>query len=202
VGLEKIIDRIRKDAQYRVEEIESNADKEIILIANEAKNRADEGYARILKEAEKETDLQVRKILAQARLDARQHVRIVKESILSRCFQIARDELVNFRNKDVYAEVLDNLIRDAINVAGGGHLEVYAVEQDLMNVQRSVERIRREGFDISVASACVLGYGGIILHAQEGRIAVDNTFETRLNRQRHHLTSKIYEILLKGFEEK
>jgi len=174
-GMEKIreaiLDKVRGDAQNLLKEAEEKARQEIEKAEKEKGRKFEEEKQKMLREAEGEAA----RILAQASIKARQELLKAKASVV--------DEVVS-RVKDIVSETssdegLINLTREAIGVLGGDKVTVYVSARDVATAQKLLRADKELAGKVTEVKEfdCT---GGVIVESMDGKVRIDNTYESRL----------------------
>jgi len=134
--------------------------------------RYEEERARMLGEAEEEAA----RILAQASIKARQQISSVKADTVSKIIDVARRQLSQISSDE---SQLKKLIKEAMDGLGGDKGRIYVSPRDVSSVRKLVEADKElSGRILEVRESNCLG--GVIAEDPEGKLRIDNTYETRL----------------------
>ena len=187
---EAVVGKVKLDAQKTVKEAEEKALEEIQKAKKQRAVRFGEERGRMLGEAEEE----VARILAQASIKARQQLSSAKADAISKIIDGARKELSQVSSDETH--VL-NLIREAVEGLGVDKARIYVSPRDVSNVKRFLEADKElSGKIVEVKEYNCLG--GVIAEDIEGKLRIDNTYETRLEMLLPQLLPKISEELFKA----
>lgn len=187
---EAVVGKVKLDAQKTVKEAEEKALEEIEKARKQRAVRFGEERGRMLGEAEEE----VARILAQASIKARQQLSSAKADAISKIIDGARKELSQVSSDETH--VL-NLIREAVEGLGVDKARIYVSPKDIGNVKRFLEADKElSGKIVEVKEYNCLG--GVIAEDIEGKLRIDNTYETRLEMLLPQLLPKISEELFKA----
>ena len=187
---EAVVGKVKLDAQKTVKEAEEKALEEIEKARKQRVVRFGEERGRMLGEAEEE----VARILAQASIKARQQLSSAKADAISKIIDGARKELSQVSSDETH--VL-NLIREAVEGLGVDKARIYVSPRDVSNVKRFLEADKElSGKIVEVKEYNCLG--GVIAEDIEGKLRIDNTYETRLEMLLPQLLPKISEELFKA----
>ena len=187
---EAVVGKVKLDAQKTVKEAEEKALEEIEKARKQRAVRFEEERGRMLGEAEEE----VARILAQASIKARQQLSSAKADAISKIIDGARKELPQVSSDETH--VL-NLIREAVEGLGVDKARIYVSPRDVSNVKRFLEADKElSGKIVEVKEYNCLG--GVIAEDIEGKLRIDNTYETRLEMLLPQLLPKISEELFKA----
>jgi V/A-type H+-transporting ATPase subunit E len=203
-GVQRIIQEINKSTDEKVSEIISEAKKKVETILNDAKQKADEQDRLIVARGNQEAQRESQRILAEARIKARREKVKAQEEVVQKSFDRAQDilkKISELRNANgiSYKDVLETLIRESVVSAGIGSMEVLVNPHDSNLLSEEVlSRIAREtedelGIKVSLAYSeePLLCMGGVMIRSMDGKVRVDNTFETRIERFRESVRTQV-----------
>jgi vacuolar-type H+-ATPase subunit E/Vma4 len=175
-GMEKIgeaiLDKVKAEAADIVKDAEGQAKQEIAAAKRQQGARLEEEKARVLREAEEEAT----RIEAQALVQARQELSRAKAEVISEIISRAKKELEGISTDQ---NSLLGLIKEAFDTLGVSKGRLYASAKDMAAVRKLVEKdkgLAAKVAEIKEHSAS----GGVIVEDIEGRVRIDNTYETRL----------------------
>jgi len=187
---EAVVGKVKLDAQKTIKEADEKAQEEIEKAKKQRGVRFKEERGRILGEAEEE----VARILAQASIKARQQLSSAKADAISKIIDGARKELSQVSIDDTH---FLGLIREALEGLGVDKARIYVSPKDVSNVKRFLEADKElSGKIMEVREYDCLG--GVIAEDTEGKLRIDNTYETRLEMLLPQLLPKISEELFKA----
>ena len=187
---EAVVGKVKLDAQKTVREAEEKALEEVEKAKKQREVRFEEERGRMLGEAEEE----VARILAQASIKARQQLASAKADTISKVIDAARKELSQVSIDDTH---FLSLIREAVEGLGVDKARIYVSPKDVSNVKRFLEADKElSGKVMEVREYNCLG--GVIAEDVEGKLRIDNTYETRLEMLLPQLLPKISEELFKA----
>lgn len=192
----KIIERIKEDADKEAEAILVEARKEAEAILEEARRKAEQRKRDIIAKGEKEAELLRQRIVANAKLKARKSGLDAKEELISAVFKEAEKELSRVASTREYKNILSGLIKEGVTSVGED-AEVIGREEDEGLLQAGILRdLGKElGINITLSPEKIDSIGGVIVRSKSGRVEVNNTFETRMQRMQDALRSRIAKIL-------
>jgi len=184
MSAEKLITKIKEDAQEAAQDIIDDARKQsqqmITLAQSEAKRQAEI----ILQQGISEKDTIQRIKISQAQQEAKRQLMIAKEHIIEECFQKAVERLKSIDDK-TYSKMIESLIKKGADKISGSFI-IYT--------SRPLDALVAKKQNIPVKGTLTT-YGGIILHSEDGRIIVDNTFEGILQRNKDSLRVQVGKLL-------
>ena len=169
---EAVLSKVRAEAQSIIQEAEERAREEIEKAKRQRQARFEQERSRMLGEAEEEAA----RILAQASIKARQQLSGAKADVIAKVIGGAREELSQIPTNETH---LLHLIREGMDGLGAGRARIYVSARDLSTARKSLETDKELSAKIIEVkeSNCL---GGVIVEDVEGKLRIDNTFETRL----------------------
>jgi V/A-type H+-transporting ATPase subunit E len=187
---EAVVSKVSLDAQSIIKEAEEKAREEIERAKKQRGVKFEQERAKILGEAEQEAA----RILAQASIKARQLISSAKAEAIAKITDGARQELSRTSTNE---SNLMGLIREAVGVLGTDKARIYVSQKDVSTVRESLRADKElSGKILEVREADCLG--GVIAEDAEGKLRIDNTYETRLDMALPKLLPKVSEELFKA----
>jgi V/A-type H+-transporting ATPase subunit E len=187
---EAVVGKVKLDAQNIIREAEEKAQEEIEKAKRQREVRFEEERGKILGEAEEE----VARILAQSSIKARQQLSSAKADTIAKIIDGARKELSRVSSDETH---FLNLIREAMEGLGVDKARIYVSPKDVSNVKKFLQADKElSGKIVEVRESNCLG--GVIAEDVEGKLRIDNTYETRLEMLLPKLLPKISEELFKA----
>ena len=175
-GMEKIgeaiLDKVKAEAKGIVKEAEGKARQEIEQAKKQQIARLEEEKGRMLREAGEEAT----RIAAQATVQARQELSRAKADVISEIISRVRKELAAASSSE---GSLANLLKEAAAPLGTAKGRVYLSARDVGGVKKLLAKDK----ELAARIAEVKEYdcsGGVIVEDIDGKIRMDNTYETRL----------------------
>jgi V/A-type H+-transporting ATPase subunit E len=169
---EAVLSKVKAEAQTIIEDAEHKAREEIDKAARQRAARLEEERGKMLREAEEEAA----RILAQASIKARQRLSSAKADAIAKIINGARKELSQISGDESH---LANLIREAMNGLGVDKGRIYVSPKDASTAKKLLKADK----ELSDRILEVREYdflGGVIAEDAEGKLRIDNTYETRL----------------------
>ena len=176
MGMEKIsdaiLDKVRAEAQDIIKEAEEKARERIDRAKRQQEAKLEEEKNKLLEEAKEEAT----RILAQSSITARQELLLAKTRII--------DEIISRVKKTLSGISSDkssplNLIEEAINALDVDKARIYVSPKDADIVRKSLKGDKKLADRITEIREfdCT---GGVIAEDIDGKIRIDNTYDTRL----------------------
>jgi vacuolar-type H+-ATPase subunit E/Vma4 len=175
-GMEKIgeaiLDKVKAEAADIIKDAESQAKQEIAAAKRQQGARLEEEKARVLREAGEEAT----RIEAQALVQARQELSRAKAEVISEIISRAKKELEAISTDQ---NSLLGLIKEAFDTLGVSKGRLYVSPKDMAAVRKLVEKDKGLAAKVAEIKEHSMS-GGVIVEDIEGRVRIDNTYETRL----------------------
>ncbi len=175
-GMEKIgeaiLDKVKAEANDIIKDAEDRAKQEIEEAKKQQGARLEEEKARMLQQAKDEAT----RIEAQALVKARQELARAKDEVISEIISRAKKKLASSPSDK---SSLTGLIKEAIDTLGVSKGRLYVSAKDLTTVQKLVEKDKELAGKIEEVKEHG-SMGGVIVEDIDGKVRIDNTYETRL----------------------
>jgi V/A-type H+-transporting ATPase subunit E len=187
---EAVVSKVNLDAQAITKEAEEKAREEIERAKKQRDAKFEQERARVLAEAEQEAA----RILAQASIKARQMISSAKAEAVAKITDGARKEL---SGTSTAQSNLMSLVREAVGGLGTDKARIYLSPKDVSTAKEALQADKELSARIlEVREIDCLG--GVIAEDAEGKLRIDNTYETRLEMALPKLLPKISEELFKA----
>lgn len=182
------IDRLRSEAESRAQQIQADAERKAAIVREEARRAALWPAA-----AERARRLH------QAKLEALRTVGEIRQQLIETALSETRRRLADLRADPDYARILRRLIAEALGVLGeaelhNGRAMLEIDPRDELPIRHILDDL---GVDLQVVSS-LHGWGGIVVASGDGRVVVNNTLESRLERATPFLRQDLAAFLEKG----
>ena len=193
-GIEKIsdaiLDKVRVEAQDIIKEAEEKARERIERAKRQQEAKLEEEKGKLIEEAKEEAT----RILAQSSITARQELLLARTRII--------DEIISRVKKTLSRISSDessplNLIKEAINTLDIDKARIYVSPKDVSSVRKSLKGDKKLADRITEIREFD-GTGGVIVEDIDGKIRIDNTYDTRLEMLLPKLLPEIGKELFQG----
>lgn len=203
----KIANRILVDAKEDAESIVLEARKAAEMMIEEQKDlgrqRASERVAAILTDARNEVRLIQRATLTETKRKANWAVLSEKDRLIANVMNEAKLKLVELTKTQKYLPLLEKLLVQAGTGLGGGNMQVVLNQHD-SNLPLKLDRLAKEietktGMKtrLELSKERLNASGGVAVRTPDGKVVVDNTFETILRRREIDLKPRMAKLLFK-----
>ena len=175
-GMEKIgeaiLDKVKAEAKAIVKEADGKARQEIEQAKKQQIVRLEEEKGRMLRQAGEEAT----RIAAQATVQARQEISRAKADVINEIISRVRKELAAASSSE---DSLRGLLIEATTPLGTAKGRAYLPAKDVGGVKKLLAKDK----ELAARIAEVKEYdcsGGVIVEDIDGKIRIDDTYETRL----------------------
>lgn len=194
MAYEELIHSMEMDAALRVREVRAAAQAQIEETLEAARRQADEICTAHLADTERRIEIERHQRLYRAREEVKAGLARVREEYLQRALAAARESLAGQRDQVGYPDVLERLVREALEALGESGARVHVDPRDAACVRASLGHLPdRPEITPDLGTA-----GGVIVESADGRILVDNTFDSRLARAEEVYRRELYDRLSGG----
>jgi V/A-type H+/Na+-transporting ATPase subunit E len=190
-----VINESRDKAEWNVKSAQETSKK----ILDDAGGKAKDNYERIVQQGKQSGEKERQKILSTIEMEMKKLVLNSKEALIEQAFALAWKKFEEFKKSKDYK---DNLIKQVIlsirELEGKGFIVDVHKGDSFKIGPETLKQIEKEtgkkGLSIEVRE--VEGdLGGVIVHERDGKISVDNTFASILERKKNETRVKVSEIL-------
>jgi len=169
---EAVLTKVRAEADGIVAEARARAAEALARAKAQADARIAEERSRMLEEAK----VDAARVLAQSTIAARQELLKAKTAVVDEVFAAAAKSLTDGTGA---AEGLRNLVSDGIDTLGLEKVRVIASQREACVVRELLKADQQLAGRVAEVKEGTHS-GGVIAEDLEGRLRVDNTYETRL----------------------
>ncbi|MFB0556695.1 MAG: V-type ATP synthase subunit E [Dehalococcoidia bacterium] len=187
---EAVVSKVRMEAQNIIKEAEEKAQEEIERARKQRETKLQEEKRKMLEKAEEEAA----RIVAQASIKARQKLSSAKNDVITKIIDKVKQELSEFSSDENY---FLNLIREAIDELGADKSRIYVSPKDVSMVRKFLERDKELASKVMEVKEDNF-LGGVIAEDVDGKLRIDNTYETRFEMLLPKLLPEISKELFKA----
>ena len=196
MSLEKILERIQRDAQDEVNRARSRASAAADEIIKKAEAEAEALKAQSLEDARDEAQQRKERMVSTARLDLRKALLAEKQNSIDAAFQGAIQTLIDMRDAE-YRELMRNMILPNVQT---GDEEIILSERDkarlgeqfLQEINRQFTESGKKG-NLTISQDTYNILGGFVL--RRGKIELNSSFESLFKSSRDELELEVSKIL-------
>lgn len=182
MGVETILEAIGSEAAAQIAAIESERDRTIERIVQEASARADSERRKWAESRVEETDRKRAGIVNRARLEADRRIAEVREELFQRALTRVEVLLGELTLAPRYVDVFEALYQEAVSIVPDAEATVLVRPED----RELAERLLAERGGAGSVAATLPCIGGLDVETDDGR-SVRNTFDSRLAQSEREL---------------
>ncbi|MEF8832224.1 MAG: V-type ATP synthase subunit E family protein [Candidatus Thermoplasmatota archaeon] len=186
--IEKIIERIEKETQGKIDNIIERGKEKAEKIEQEIEKEKEQRQDEIKKEREREIKTMKNRIISQAKLEAKKKRLNVREEMINDVFKEVKNRL-DEKKAEEYEGYLKQSIKKSDEILKGD-LKIRCDPESEQLVKQLAEKINPE-IEIEPSLDTI---GGIKASSEKGS-SIDYTFEANLERKRKELRKEISDIL-------
>ncbi len=188
MSLDTILRAISASGEEQVRQIEARAQAEEEEILAKARQEAEQLRQAAYNQAAAPAVGERARILHQARLQALNIAGRLRESLVDAALTQARQQLAALRSQDEYPQVYAGLLREALAELGeaGDPASAPCLEVDERDRPLVDNLLTEMGLSLPVQENLQC-WGGLVARSKDGRVAVLNTLEARLERATPYL---------------
>lgn len=188
MSLEAILAAIHQKGETTVREIETRAQLECARILEEADREVAAIQAQATRQALAVVHSERARILQRASLEALKIVNDAQQAVVDRVLGRVRERLSGLRAGPAYANVLRNLLVEALETLAGSLLEAEQVHVQADPRDRDLIGPLLNELGVNPVVAYELDtWGGVQVMSPDRSVVVDNTLETRLDEATDYL---------------
>ena len=166
---------------------------------DEATEKASENAEKIVAEGRYTGEKEKQKILSTAEMEVKRMVLNCRESLIDEAFALAGEKFEVFKKTKEYKDILQKYIIASIGELEGNAFTIVVSKLDSFNLSDSiVNKIKKEtgkkGLKLELQEVDE-DIGGVIVREKNGKVSIDNTFDSMLNRIKNEIRAKVSEIL-------
>ncbi len=185
-----ILDKVRVEAQDIIKEAEEKVRERVEKAKKQREAKLEEEKGKLIEEAKEEAT----RILAQSSITARQELLLAKTRIIDEIINRVKKTLSGISSDE--SSLLD-LIKEAINTLDSDKARIYVLPKDVSSVRKSLKGDKQLADRITEIREFG-GTGGVIVEDNNGKIRIDNTYDTRLEMLLPKLLPEIGKELFQG----
>ncbi|MDH7594184.1 MAG: V-type ATP synthase subunit E family protein [Methanomicrobiales archaeon] len=192
---EEIIRKIRMDAEAQAASILKNAEEQAAMMERQVREQAELSLKKRCEEAARQAGMQADHIRSISRMEARKIRNGAKARAIHKAISIARKNFSVLVNAPEYREVLERLLRAALEEMGSKEGIVLCHPRDRGLMESLASADSNHALRVEPAPDGTIISGGLVLASEDGRIRVDQRLEERLRRMEADLVQEIATIL-------
>lgn len=186
MSAERIIARIKHDADQEIQRIKDEVTAEAEEVKQQIINQAKKDATSLIEKGKKDSENKRQIILSKAHQRAKDELMNVKEDIINDCFELAKKKLADL-SKSEYKKLMDALITEAKTQIPGTTQVYISSDRDKPIVK---------DHDLKVLGT-INASGGVIIVSEDEQLKIDQTFEGILKREQDEIRIKVGKLLFK-----
>jgi V/A-type H+-transporting ATPase subunit E len=194
MAYEELIRSMEADAQLRIHEVRNQTRTSVEETREASRREADAVRERLFAEARRRIEVERHQRLYRVREETKAGLARIREDSLQRAIGLAGERLRRMREGDGYARVLERLTQEALDALAEPGARVHVDPQDEPVARAFVGALPGRPALIADLDSS----GGVVVDSADGRIRVDNTFDSRLARAAEVYRRELYDRLFGG----
>jgi len=190
-----VINESQDKAEWIIKSAQEMSNKYI----DEATEKAAENADKIITQGRYTGEKEKQKILSTAEMEVKRMVLNCRESLIDEAFALARQKFEAFKKTKEYTDILKKHIIASIGELEGNSFTIVVSKADSFSLSDAVvNMIKKEtgkkGLKLKLEEV-EKDLGGVIVREKDGKVSIDNTFDSMLNRIKNEIRAKVSEIL-------
>jgi V/A-type H+-transporting ATPase subunit E len=179
-----LIKRIQEESAQEIKQIHQQAKKEAQKIIKEAQATAKLKAGHLLEQGKQQSDTVQKILISKAHQDVNRKFMNAKEAIIESCFQQAHTKLTGLTSSE-YRRITTHLLKQ-------GTQRIQNPGSVIISRDEDKEIANKHGLTVAGTQQTI---GGMVIHSQDGKLTIDNTFEGILQRKKHQIRTEVGKIL-------
>jgi V/A-type H+-transporting ATPase subunit E len=197
-GAKLIAEDILKEAAARAETIVCSAKKEAQTILDAARFSARESEELEIKKAKDEGKQEHDQMLAEGKMKIKREMLKKREDLINDVLREAEGSLKKYVSSKEYGTKLVQMATEACKKLGSNQAVIQVNRRDLKTLEKEREKITRQMGCSPTFGEPIQTIGGLKATTPDGKIVIDETFESRMRREFEPMRIKIAKILFEG----
>jgi vacuolar-type H+-ATPase subunit E/Vma4 len=190
-----VVNEARDKAEWNVKSAQETSKK----ILDEAVQKAKENYERIVQLGKQSGEKERQKILSTVEMEMKKLTLNSREALIDQAFDGALKKFEEFKKTKQYKDILLTQVISSIRELEGTAFVVDVHKGDSLKISADVLKqlekdTKKKGIVVEIREVDS-DLGGVIVHEKKGKISVDNTFASILERKKNEMRVKASEIL-------
>jgi vacuolar-type H+-ATPase subunit E/Vma4 len=190
-----VIKESRDKAEWNVKSAQETSRK----VLDEAKERSKDNYEKIIWQGSQSGEKERQKILSTVEMEMKKLVLNSREALIDATFKKALEKFGEFRKTKEYQGILLGQIISSVTELSGKEFIVDVYKGDGLKIgAETLKQIEKEtkkkGLTVEI-NEVDNDLGGVVVREKKGKISVDNTLMSILDRKKNEIRVKVSEIL-------
>ncbi len=203
LAFSRIKTEIENTAKDKANEILQNSKLSIEEILSTAEEKANMAKSDIIGSARNQAiNAKIREI-SRRKLALKMDYLETREQIINEIQLETKSKLQKYTQTEDYSKFMQMLVKTSGISIGGGQLKLHLRAEDkshftkdsLSQIAKDIHKETNQETNISISSEALITMGGIKLIRHDNRLFVDNTFESRLEREKDSIRVALQEVL-------
>jgi vacuolar-type H+-ATPase subunit E/Vma4 len=190
-----VVNESHDKAEWNVKSAQETSKK----MLDEAGLKAKDNYERIVQQGRQSGEKERQKILSTIEMEMKKLILNSREALIEQAFNLAWNKFEEFKKTKEYKDILVKQVILSIRELEGKSFIVDVHKGDSFKISTdTLKQIEKEtnkkGLVVEIHEVDS-DLGGVIVHEKDGKISVDNTFASILERKKNDTRVKVSEIL-------
>jgi len=191
LAVEDILRALEDKAANRIEVVKTEAQQRVNEIMGEAEKDAAHTRRMRLKKIENSIRSESTSIVYSASLEAKNELIRAQEEVVDEAFKLAGERLSDLRDRDDYPEVFEVLLDECLEYMDGEILlQVRKDDRTLLEKLMADKKV-----PYRIAEAPLEASGGLIASSADGKVDIQNSFESRLSKAKEKMRLEVSNVL-------
>lgn len=197
-GAKVLAEEILGEARREADRILKSAESERKTILESAKISSREHELRMRRSTETRGEKLREQILAEGRMRAKRERLQRREDLIAQVFQEIRRAVKKYVATKRYEMDLVRLVQKACTGLDSPEIQIRARKRDLEVLEDKLEKISEKIEKKIVLGKPITVLGGVVIGTPDGKVVIDETFDSRLERNKEKLRVEIAKALFQG----
>jgi V/A-type H+-transporting ATPase subunit E len=139
-------------------------------------------------------------LLAEGRMKAKRETLRRREELINEVFKKAETLLKKHSSSKKYEKNLVRMAIDACKKLGSSRVTILANRRDLKILEKEREKLAEELGENFAFGEPISTMGGVRVETPDGKVVIDETFESRMKREFDSVRIKVAKVLFEGSE--
>jgi V/A-type H+-transporting ATPase subunit E len=179
MSLEAILAEIEAATEAQIAELGQHTEAEVQTILDEARREAETGYEMARLAVLEPVAVIKAQRLYEARLAAERATAVTRSALQQKIERQAQQYLWELRHEPAYGSVLRGLIEEGLEALGGEEAARLVIDGRDQALVADILGEMEAGLPVE---ATLKSWGGVVVQSEDGRITINNSLESRLER--------------------
>ncbi len=190
-----VVNEARDKAEWNVKSAQETSKK----ILDEAVQKGKENHERIVQQGRQSGEKERQKILSTVEMEMKKLILNSREALIDQAFDVALKKFEDFKKTKEYKDILLKQVISSIRELEGTAFVVDVHKGESLKIGAETltqleKETKKKGIVVEIREVDS-DLGGVIVHEKNGKISVDNSFASILERKKNEMRVKASEIL-------